>query len=131
MRWPEALLSFALVVAAVINLMPLPGLWSVAHMESLYGIPVREPTLELLLRHRALLFGLIGLLMLAGAFHRPLQTAAILAALGSMVGFMVLAAQLPDLAAPMRRVALADLIATLLLLVALALRAWVTKGEPA
>ena len=131
MRWREALLSFALVVAAVINLMPLPGLWSVAHMESLYGIPVREPTLELLLRHRALLFGLIGLLMLAGAFHRPLQTAAILAALVSMVGFMVLAAQSPELAAPLRRVALADLIATLLLLVALALRAWVTKGEPA
>lgn len=131
MRWPEALLSFALVVAAVINLMPLPGLWSVAHMESLYGIPVREPTLELLLRHRALLFGLIGLLMLAGAFHRPLQLAAILAALGSMVGFMVLAAQSPELAAPLRRVALADLIATLLLLVALALRAWVSTGETA
>jgi len=131
MRWPEALLSFALVVAAVINLMPLPGLWSVAHMESLYGIPVREPTLELLLRHRALLFGLIGLLMLAGAFHRPLQLAAILAALGSMLGFMSLAAAAPELAAPLRRVALADLVATLLLLVALALRAWITKGESA
>ena len=69
--------------------------------------------------------------MLAGAFHRPLQLAAILAALGSMLGFMSLAAAAPELAAPLRRVALADLVATLLLLVALALRAWITKGESA
>ncbi|HSW12885.1 MAG TPA: hypothetical protein VLI06_08610 [Solimonas sp.] len=123
MRWPEALLSLSLVVAAGINLLPLIGLLSASRLEALYGIPVRDPTLELLLRHRALLFGLLGSLLLAGTFIRELQTPAIIAALVSMIGFLLLAGPPAEWAPAMRRIALADALATLLLLVALALRA--------
>ncbi|PPE73422.1 phosphopantetheine adenylyltransferase [Solimonas fluminis] len=128
MRWPEALLGFSLVAAGVLHLLPLAGLLSAARLEALYGIPVREPSLELLLRHRALLFGLLGALLIAGALRSELRAAAIIAALVSMGGFLLLAAQSAELAAPLRRVALADLIATLLLLIALGLRAWVPTG---
>lgn len=129
MRWPEALLGFSLVAAGVLHLLPLAGLLSAARLEALYGIPVREPSLELLLRHRALLFGLLGALLIAGALRSELRVAAIIAALVSMGGFLLLAAQSAELAAPLRRVALADLIATLLLLIALGLRAWVPTGD--
>jgi hypothetical protein len=131
MRWPEALVSLALVAAGLIHLPPLLGLGSAARLEALYGIPVREPALELLLRHRALLFGLLAALLFAGAFRRELQAPAIIAALASMGGFLVLAAPPAELAAPLRRVALADLAATLLLLIALGLRAWASTGDSA
>lgn len=131
MRWPEAMVSLALVAAGLIHLPPLAGLLSAARLEALYGIPVREPALELLLRHRALLFGLLAALLFVGAFRRELQIPAIVAALASMGGFLLLAAQSPELAAPLRRVAIADLAATLLLLAALALRAWAPQGGTA
>ncbi len=131
MRWPEALLSFSLVTAGVLHLLPLTGLLSAARLETLYGIPVRDASLELLLRHRALLFGLLGALLIAGAFRRELQVAAIIAGLVSMGGFLLLAAQSEGLTAPLRRVALADLLATLLLLIALALHAWGPNGDSA
>ncbi len=131
MRWPEALLSFSLVAAGMLHLLPLTGLLSAARLEALYGIPVRDASLELLLRHRALLFGLLGALMIAGAFRRELQVAAIIAGLMSMGGFLLLAAQSEGLTAPLRRVALADLLATLLLLIALALHAWDPNGDSA
>lgn len=123
MRWPEVLLSVTLAAAGVLHLLPLAGVLSAARLEALYGLPVREPALELLLRHRALMFGLLGALMLAGALRREWQGPAILVALASMLGFLLLAGPLADLSAPLRRVALADLVATLALLVALALRA--------
>lgn len=128
MRWPEALLSLSLVTAAVINLLPLIGLRSAAALETLYGIPVRDPTLELLLRHRALLFGLLGTLLLVAAFVRELQTPAIIAGLASMIGFLLLGGPLGELAPAMRRIALADLAATLFLLAALALRLLFNTG---
>lgn len=131
MRWSEALLSFSLVAAGVLHLLPLTGLLSAARLEALYGIPVRDASLELLLRHRALLFGLLGALLIAGAFRSELRATAIIAALVSMVGFLLLAVQAEGLAAPLRRVALADGLATLLLLIALAVHAWGPKGDSA
>lgn len=131
MRWPEVLLSFSLVAAAGINLLPLIGLRSAAALETLYGIPVGDPTLELLLRHRALLFGLLGTLLLAGAFLRELRTPAIVAGLVSMIGFLLLGGPWDELAPAMRRIALADLVATLLLLAALALRLLFDTGGAA
>jgi len=131
MRWPEALLGFSLVAAGVLHLLPLAGLLSAARLEALYGIPVREPSLELLLRHRALLFGLLGALLIAGALRSELRAAAIVAALVSMGGFLLLAGQSTELSSPLRRVALADLLATLLLLIALAVQAWGSQGDSA
>lgn len=128
MRWPELLLSTTLVAAGVLHLLPLTGVLSAARLESLYGIPVRDPALELLLRHRALMFGLLGALMIAGAFLPALRSAAIVAALLSMIGFVALAAQIGTLSPALRRVAVADLVATLALLVALALQALPGRG---
>lgn len=133
MRWPEALLAGSLVAAGIINLLPVVGLGSAARLELLYGIPVREPALELLLRHRALLLGLLGTLMIAAAWRPELRAAAILGGLASMIAFLLLALPLSGLGPALQRVALADAAATLLLLVALALRAALgpSTGAPA
>jgi hypothetical protein len=123
MRWPEALLSFALVVAGLVHLPPLVGLLSAARLEALYGVPVRDPALEILLRHRALMFGLLAALMFAGAFLPALRAVAIAVALLSMFGFVAVGAMVGEWPAALRKIAIADIAAGSLLLVALGLRA--------
>lgn len=123
MPWPEALVRLSLVAAGVLHLAPLSGLVSAARLQALYGLPLREPGLVLLLRHRALLFGLLGGLLLLGAWRRELQLLAIVAGLASMLGFVALGGPPSALPRPLRRVAQADLAASLLLVAALGLRA--------
>lgn len=49
-----------LIVVAVIHLLPLSGVLSGERLAALYGIPFNEPNLEIVMRHRAVLFGLLG-----------------------------------------------------------------------
>jgi len=57
-----------IVFAGVINFLPVMGVFSGARIESLYGVELSDPTLEVLLRHRAVLFGLLGGFMIVAAF---------------------------------------------------------------
>ena len=50
----------ALLIAGAIHLLPLSGVTGAAALERLYGVAVDSPDLALLLRHRAVLFGLLG-----------------------------------------------------------------------
>jgi hypothetical protein len=49
-----------LLIVALIHALPLVGVMGAAKLTQLYGIDVQDPTLELLLRHRAILFGLLA-----------------------------------------------------------------------
>jgi len=105
----------ALALAALIHLLPLPGLFGAAQLQALYGLGEIDATSLVLLRHRALLFGLFGVLLLA-AIRRPgLRAAAIAVVLVSDIGFLLLtlAAAMP---AALQRVALADAVSIVLLL---------------
>ena len=59
-----------LAVVGVINLLPVMGLFSVVQMEAAYGVSINSPELALLLRHRAMLFGLIGGLVLFSLYNK-------------------------------------------------------------
>ena len=48
-------------------------------MQGLYGIPIDEPNLAILMRHRAVLFGLLGVFMLIAAFRPLYQPLALIA----------------------------------------------------
>ena len=52
------LVSAMLVIVGIIHLLPLSGVLSESRLTVLYGIPFDEPNLEILMRHRAVLFGL-------------------------------------------------------------------------
>jgi hypothetical protein len=54
------LISVFIGIAALIHLAPIIGLFSVARMEALYGVSLSDPTMALLMRHRALLFGIVS-----------------------------------------------------------------------
>lgn len=80
-----------LCAVALIHLLPLVGVWSAAWVATLYGVAVRDPNLELLLRHRAVLFGLVAVFMAVAAFQRPLHGWALAAGAVSVGAFLVLA----------------------------------------
>lgn len=89
MRW---IVSAVLLLVGVLHLLPLAGVVSRAQLTRLYGVEVDTPTLELLLRHRAVLFGAF---LLVAAFRPPLQWAALFAAALSVASFLVLAWLVP------------------------------------
>lgn len=111
------LVSAMLVVVAVIHLLPLSGVLGRERLEALYGLPVQEPNLAILMRHRAVLFGLLGLFFLFAAFAPSLQSLAFVAGFVSVVSFLWLALAIGGYNALIARVVLADVVALVCLVV--------------
>jgi hypothetical protein len=105
------------VVVGVIHLLPLPGVLGADRLAALYGVVVDEPNLSLLMRHRAVLFGLLGAFMVGAAFRPAWQALALTAGLVSVVSFLVLAALGGELNPSVQGVVAADVVALLCLLV--------------
>ena len=80
------LASVVLLVVGTIHLLPLLGVLGTSRLEQLYQVRIEDPNLLLLMRHRALLFGLMAALLLAAAFRPMWQGLALLAAWGSVLG---------------------------------------------
>ena len=62
------LVSASLVVAGIIHLLPLSGAMSAERLATLYGLDFSEPNLSILMRHRAVLFGMFGAFLVFAAF---------------------------------------------------------------
>jgi len=104
--------SAALLVAAVIHLLPLQGVLGSDRLASLYGaLPFDEPNLAILMRHRAVLFGLLGAFLLFAAFRPALQTLAFIAGLVSVISYLWLAWSIGGHNALLARVVVADIVA--------------------
>ena len=54
-------------IAAVINLIPIVGALSSSQLESLYGFPIADANLEIVLRHRGVTIALVGSLLAAAS----------------------------------------------------------------
>ena len=107
-----------LTLAGIIHLFPLPGVLGAGQLTRLYGVSVDDPNLGILLGHRAVLFGLLGALLIAAAFRPDLRAVALIAGLVSTVSFLVIAWGVGGYNAQVARVVVADLLAVVLLLVA-------------
>lgn len=112
------LLTLGLAVTGVIHLLPAIGLRSGEQLERLYGLPLADDDLVLLMRHRALLFGLLGGLCLAAIVLPALVPAALIGGWISVAGFLGLAGAGRTRRAEIRRVVRADWIAALALAMA-------------
>jgi hypothetical protein len=80
-----------LLLVALIHALPLVGVLGAAKLTQLYGIDVQDPTLELLLRHRAVLFGLLAAFLAYAAIRPELHRLALVAGFISVASFLVLA----------------------------------------
>jgi hypothetical protein len=102
--------TFLVLVAAAINLAPLLGAFAPQRMTALYGVNLDDPNLQILMRHRAVLFGLVGGLLVAAAFHPPLRTLGYAAGFASMLSFLLIAWLVGGYSAEIQRVILLDVI---------------------
>lgn len=107
-----------LLVPAAIHLLPLVGVLGAAQLTSLYGLDFGDPSLQVLMRHRAVLFGLLGVLLLAAAFVPSLRTLALIGGFASVLSFFALAYGTPGANPQVMRVATVDWIAFACLVVA-------------
>jgi hypothetical protein len=119
--------SFLLAVVAVIHLLPLTGALGPQRLQALYGLAFDEPNLLILMQHRAVLFGLLGTLLLWAGFKPALVPLALGAGLVSVLSFLGFALASPGYNTLLARVVLADWLALALLLVAAALHRWPSR----
>ena len=118
--------TILILLASLVNLAPVTGLISAARLESLYGIPFADPDLVVLMRHRAVLFGIVGGLLLVSAFHPPLRPAATVSGLVSMLSFVVIVFFAAEANEALKRIAWIDVGATVALVAA-----WLMDRAPA
>jgi len=126
-RGEEWALRAMLLVPAVIHLLPLSGVLGADALTRLYGLDFSSPDLEILMRHRAVLFGMLGVLLSAAVWRPALRPLALLAGFISVLSFLVLALSVGGHGPAVGRVVLADLVA-LPCLVAAALLQWCRPG---
>lgn len=110
------LVTAMLLVAALIHLLPLSGVLGAHRLTVLYGLPFEEPNVAILMRHRAVLFGMVGVFLALAAFKPGLQVAALLVGLLSVLSFLLLAWSVGGYNAHLARVVLADVVALVCLL---------------
>jgi hypothetical protein len=106
-----------LVVVGVIHLLPLSGVLSSERLTALYGLPFDDPDLAILMRHRAVLFGLLGLFLVYSAFQPAVQVIAFIAGFFSVVSFLWLAYATGGYNPQIARVVTADIIALVCLVI--------------
>ncbi len=100
-----------LILAGVIHVMPIVGAFSADRLNGLYGIQIGDPALVVLMQHRAVLFGLLGALIIASAFLPNLRPVAVIGGVISILSFLVLAGAPGQQSAAIARIVYADWIA--------------------
>ena len=126
----KTFVTAALLIAGVINLYPLVGVISVDQLEKLYGVPLDNGDLVILMRHRAVLFGLLGTFLIYSAFRSSVQTLACIAGLVSMLSFIALACASGPFGAALNKAIVADIVGSLLLVAVLVNRKF-RRGDDA
>ena len=111
------MVSAALVLVGIIHLLPLSGVLGGARLAALYGLPFDDPNLAILMRHRAVLFGLLGLFLVLAAFRPALQPLAFIAGFASVLSFLYLAWSVGGYNSQVGRVFAADVVALVCLVI--------------
>ena len=117
---PYRIAGAALFLLSLIHLGPLVGVLGVARVEALYGIDIAGPDLELLLRHRAVLFGMVGAVMLTAVWKPSYRTLAFALAFANLTAFLALSWQVGDVSAELGRVGIVDAVGLAILAIGVA-----------
>lgn len=117
----KALATILILLVSLVNIAPVIGVVSSQRLQTFYGVVLGDPNLAILMRHRAVLFGVVGGLLAVSAFHRPLRPAGYAAGFLNMLTFALIAWLVEGYNPEIGRVAVIDLAASLALLVALVL----------
>ena len=123
--WTTIAVPLAFAVVGIIHLLPIAPVFAPEMLSRLYGISPTDTTLLVLMRHRALLLALVGILCLWASWSASARPAALLAAAINVVGFLGFYALYGAPVGALRTIALADLVA----IPPLAYAAWKTLAR--
>lgn len=115
----KKLSTVLLIAVGLLNFYPLIGAISADQLVQLYGIELDTLDHVVLMRHRAVLFGLLGSFMIYSAFRKSLRLLACLAGLVSMMSFVLLAYASGNVGNELRTVLVADIVGSVALAVVL------------
>lgn len=114
-------LKVLITAVGLINFIPVAGVLSGARITQLYGVGVESGDLEILMRHRAVLFGILGALILISVVKKGWRLPACVAGLISMVSFIVLAWLVGDFGETLQRIILIDIAGSVMAVLAIVL----------
>ncbi|MEM6925521.1 MAG: phosphopantetheine adenylyltransferase [Myxococcota bacterium] len=114
----ETVVQGLYLLVAAVNALPVVGMLSGPRIEQAYGVTLGSADLVLLMRHRALLFGIVAGLLGFAAFEPELRAVAAAAGLASMLGFVGLAGIGDPVGPALRRIVIIDVAASVGLAIA-------------
>jgi heme A synthase len=118
----ELIFRITLFIAGLINLLPALLAFVPDKISKSYGIEIPNSNYELLLRHRAILFGIIGGLMIYSAIVKKQYEIASTAGLISMISFIILYFLIDkEINTELKKVMMIDVVATVILCMVLTL----------
>lgn len=117
-----------LFIVGVINFLPVVGVLSAEKLSQAYSIDLLDNNLVILMRHRALLFGVVGGFILYSVFVPSYQCAAMVMAAISMFGYLYLVWAVGGANESILKVAMIDGLGIACLVVAAVLK-YVTGGN--
>ena len=88
-KYMELIYRITLFIAGLINLLPSLLAFLPDKISKSYGVEIPNANYELLLRHRAILFGIIGGLMIFSAILKKYYELSTIAGLVSMTSFII------------------------------------------
>jgi hypothetical protein len=97
-------------------------------LAAIYGLSFDQPDVAILMRHRAVLFGLLGAFLLLAAFRPALQSLALVAGFVSVVSFLYLAWSVGNYNPQIGRVFTADVVALVCLVIGAAAHVYTLRG---
>jgi hypothetical protein len=124
----RALSTALIVLTGLVNLLPVSGVLSSSRLRALYGVALQDANVIILMRHRAVLFGIVGSLLILSAFHSPLRPVGYAAGFISMLSFVLIAWLAGGYNPELKRVLVVDVVASAALLAALLLERAAVRG---
>jgi len=109
--WTTLAVPLAFAIVGIIHLLPVAPVFAPEMLSRLYGIAPTDTTLLVLMRHRALLLALVGILCLWASWSPSVRPAALVAAAINVAGFLGFYALYGMPSGALRTIALADLVA--------------------
>jgi len=115
-------ISLCLIIVGLINFVPVVGVLSANQLQGAYNVTLSSNDVIILLRHRALLFGILGGFILFSAFVPFYQSAAMIMAGISMVGFALVAHSVGGFNTSINKVLMVDYVGIAVLAIAVFLK---------
>jgi hypothetical protein len=122
----DKIAAVILFIVGAINLLPMIVFFDATKTAKLYGLPIEGESLVILMRHRAVLLGLVGFALIAAALKPEFRILAIAMALISKLAFIFLTFTHSNYSAEIRQVAFIDGGAIVLLIAASIIHFWRT-----